>query len=108
MATVSPLPITLEKSKMNRFLETRTGQNGPYVIVLYTLDAQHFILDNLDAVIDFERDKVANQGRPWSEEQDEHLTDLYRKDVSIKGRAVTLKCTTGSIRARLRKLNLLL
>lgn len=34
-------------------LETRNGRNGTYFVVVYTLAAQHFILDNLDAVIAF-------------------------------------------------------
>lgn len=33
--------------------EARTGRNGPYVAVVYTLAAQHFILDNLDAIVAF-------------------------------------------------------
>jgi len=34
------------------FTEERQGQNGPYIAVFYNLDAQKFILDNLDAVIE--------------------------------------------------------
>ncbi|MBQ4109834.1 MAG: hypothetical protein IJC74_03005 [Clostridia bacterium] len=31
--------------------EDRIGKNGPYTAVVYNLDAQHFIVDNIDAVI---------------------------------------------------------
>ena len=40
--------------RMGIFLEARTGRDGPYFAVLYTSAAQHFILDNLDAVIAFQ------------------------------------------------------
>ena len=31
--------------------EDRIGKNGPYTAVIYNIDAQHFIIDNIDAVI---------------------------------------------------------
>ena len=31
--------------------ESRMGQQGPYTVVVYTKDAQQFMLDNLDAVV---------------------------------------------------------
>lgn len=34
------------------YLEKRDGQYGPYHVVLYDENAQHFIIDNLSAVID--------------------------------------------------------
>ena len=33
------------------YQEERTGPRGPYRVTLYTLDAQHFIIDNLDAIL---------------------------------------------------------
>jgi len=36
---------------MGILLEPRTGRSGTYFVVVYTSAAQHFILDNLDAVI---------------------------------------------------------
>ena len=36
---------------MGILLETRNGRNGVYFVVVYNMDAQRFILDNLDAVI---------------------------------------------------------
>ena len=38
---------------MGILLETRNGRNGIYFVVVYNMDAQRFILDNLDAVIAF-------------------------------------------------------
>jgi hypothetical protein len=38
---------------MGILLETRNGRNGVYFVVVYNIDAQRFILDNLDAVVAF-------------------------------------------------------
>lgn len=84
--------------------ETRTGKNGDYTAVLYNKQAQQFIIDNLDAILEFEPDTAGLQGQPWSKEHDECLVDLYKKDVSISEIAVTLKRSTSSVRSRLKKL----
>lgn len=34
-------------------LEYRNGMNGSYSVVVYNTDAQHFIIDNLDAVLSY-------------------------------------------------------
>ena len=87
-------------------LEARNGANGPYFVVVYNLAAQHFILDNLDAIIDYNSVKAENQGQPWSPEHDSCLLDLYQKGVPIKEIAVTLKRGSGAVRARLKKLGI--
>ena len=87
-------------------LDARTGNNGPYFVVVYNLDAQHFILDNLDAIIDFRNSKKENQGHPWSPEHDRVLKELYQKGVTVKEIAMELKRNNGAIRARLKKLGL--
>lgn len=38
-------------------VESRTGQNGPYQVVLYNENAQHFVVDNVDAIVAFAADK---------------------------------------------------
>ena len=40
------------------FTEARTGMNGDYIAVLYNRNAQQFIIDNLDAIFEFERGKM--------------------------------------------------
>lgn len=48
---------TQRGESMGILLENRIGRNGPYFVVVYTSAAQHFILDNLDAVIAFNNAK---------------------------------------------------
>ena len=87
-------------------LEARNGANGPYYVVVYNLAAQHFILDNLDAIIDYSSAKTENQGQPWSPEHDRCLLDLHHKGVPVQEIAVTLKRGSGAVRARLKKLGI--
>ena len=94
-------------------LEERQGQYGSYYVMLYNLDAQHFILDNIEAVLAFDNVNgtdnagVENQGRPWSDEHNEMLIDLFKKGVSCSEIAITLKRTETGIRARLKRLGLI-
>ena len=87
-------------------LEAHNGANGPYFVVVYNLAAQHFILDNLDAIIDYNSVKAENQGQPWSPEHDRCLLDLHQKGVPVNEIAVTLKRGSGAVRSRLKKLGI--
>lgn len=87
-------------------LESRMSQNGAYFVVVYDLNAQHFIIDNLDTIVDHEHSKTENQGQPWLPDHDACLRDLYAKGVPVPEIAVTLKRNSGTIRARLKKLGL--
>lgn len=84
--------------------ELRAGMNGEYTAVLYNRHAQQFIIDNLDAILEYEKETSELQGQPWSQEHDECLVDLFRKGVPESEIAITLKRNTSSIRSRLKKL----
>lgn len=88
-------------------VEARNGLNGPYSVVVYDREAQQFLLDNIDAALEMNRQKTENQGQPWSQEHDQCLRDLYRKGVDINEIAVTLKRNRGAVRARLKKLGII-
>jgi len=98
---------TTEGLKIGISVEERMGSQGKYQVVLYDLQAQHFVIDNLDAIIDAEKSKTELQGKPWSRTHDDCLIDLYQKGVPLNEIAITLKRTSGSIRARLKKLGLI-
>lgn len=85
-------------------LDARTGSNGTYFVVVYNVAAQHFIMDNFDAIIEFDNSMKENQGQPWSPEHDRCLLDLYQKGVPMREIAVTLRRNAGAVRARLKKL----
>lgn len=95
-------------------LEERVGQTGAYHVIVYNSEAQQFILDNIDAVIEENNqrmkllDKQAeNQGRLWTMAYDTLLTDLFQKKVPVSEIAVELKRTESGIRARLKRLGLI-
>ena len=85
-------------------IEDRIGNKGPYQVVVYNSQAQHFIVDNLDAILASENRKTEMQGAPWTKEHDDCLIDLYQKSVPMSEIAITLKRSTSAIRGRLKKL----
>lgn len=101
--TMRPTP---QGEELGIVLERRMGQHGPYSVVVYGLDAQHFIMDHLDEIMEYEHSKRENQGQPWLPEHDACLRDLYAKGVPIKKMANALKRNNGAIRARLKRLGL--
>ena len=86
--------------------EARTGLNGDYIAVLYNRNAQQFILDNLDAILEFEQEMKKLGGQPWTQTQDDCLTDLVQKGVPLSEIAAALKRSTSAVQSRIKKLNL--
>ena len=64
-------------------VEERTSSNGPYQVVVYNNAAQHFIIDNLDAILTAENMQTEMQGAPWTKDHDDCLIDLYKKSVPV-------------------------
>ena len=91
--------------------ETRKGAHGIYSVVTYDEAAQQFLLDHLEAMVEFDVAKRsatrAMQGKPWSIEQEEQLRNLFHQKAAISAIAKEMKRTPGAIRARLQKLNLI-
>ena len=92
-------------------IESRTGMNGEYQVVVYNREAQQFIVDNIDAITSLKRETTAktaeNQGQPWTQSQEECLIELFNKNVPVSEIAVTLMRTETGVRARLKKLRLI-
>lgn len=90
-------------------LEERLGQYGNYNVIVYNLDAQHFIIDNIEAVLAFDNKvykskmNLDNQGKSWDKEQDEMLVGLYNRGFTVNEIAKSLKRGEKAIRIRLRK-----
>ena len=87
-------------------LATREGRNGPYSVIVYHLEAQHFLLDNLDAALEYISLYKENKGKPWTAEQERQLLELYNRSVPMKEIARTLKRTMSAIRSHLKKLDI--
>ena len=87
--------------------EKRMGLNGEYVVVVYSKDAQQFILDNIEAIMALSSKIAANQGQAWTAAHEECLVDLFNKNVPVSEIAETLMRTETGIRARLKKIGLI-
>ena len=92
-------------------LEKRTSMNGEYVVVVYSRDAQQFILDNIEAIVanisNVSTKKADNQGQAWTAAHEECLVDLFNKNVPVSEIAATLMRTETGIRAKLKKMSLI-
>ena len=88
--------------------EQRTGQNGvEYTAVVYSREAQQFILDNLDAIIEINATPLhENQGKPWEPEEDDYLRQAFQAGADVRELSEELKRTREAIRSRLKKLGL--
>ena len=91
----------------------KRGAYGPYQVTLYSLEAQHFVIDNLEAIIEnnnapSEKKPVAeNQGRTWFPNEEEKLVELFHEGKSVSELASFFKRTETGVRARLKKLDLI-
>ena len=85
----------------------RNGQNGEYTAVIYSKEAQQFILDNLDALAAINSAPLhENQGKPWTHEEDSWLRQAFQIGSDIKEMSAALKRPRAEIRARMEKLGL--
>lgn len=103
-----------EPTEMGRTIgisvEERFGQRGAYRVVLYNLDAQQFILDNMEGIIEIDHKPVPQremQGKPWTEDQEKTLLELYHQQLPLPEIAKTMQRTKGAIESRLEKLGFL-
>jgi hypothetical protein len=86
--------------------EVRTGSRGTFVVVVYNLDAQNFIMDNLDAIIEFERIRKEKRGPNWRAEHDRILWELHRQGVPVSNIAEALGRDPDAVGERLKKLGI--
>ncbi len=84
--------------------EERNGMYGPYEVVLYGCDAQHFIVDNLDGILQSQQQEITQESA-WSTVQDNALRDLYRSNTPMEEIAAILKQTPAAVEERIRQLN---
>ena len=92
-------------------VEERTGRYGRYRVTLYNIDAQQFILDNIEAVIALNgrkaepgTEKAENQGRPWTAADDEMLAEMFGRGASETEIAAALKRTVRGVQARVKRM----
>ncbi len=94
-------------------VQQRIGQYGTYQVVLYGLEAQKFVVENLETMIseysaERQQDrKYLNQGGVWTDEQDASLTEMFKDGLTVAEISNTLQRSPAGIRARLKRLGLI-
>lgn len=88
-------------------IEERTGNAGIYHVVVYNTAAQHFMIDNLDAILAVKHERAEMRGAPWTKEQDDCLIALYEKSLPMSEIAMALKRSISAVRSRLKRLGVL-
>ena len=84
--------------------ENRVGVNGPYVVTVYDAQAQRFVLDNLDDILELKNSRRENKDQPWTYEQDAQLMQMHDQGASVKEMSIHLRRTPGGVRTRLEQL----
>ena len=69
--------------------------------VLYTLSAQHFIMDALDDILDEAARQLVLRHTPWTPEEDARLAQLRREGQHPEEIAETLERPASAVRQRL-------
>lgn len=102
---------TEQGADLGIFTEKRFGMNGMYTVVLYKKEAQQFIADNIEAIIENNNLQSAtalkNQGQPWTAEQESLLAEMFGKNATVAEIASALNRTATGIQARLKKMGLI-
>ena len=86
--------------------EVRSGANGSYTVVVYNENAQRYIVDSIDAILEAEKLRFKMQGMPWSQAEDEFLEEQAARGIPVYDIALALKRNISSVRARTKKLGL--
>lgn len=94
-------------------LEHRNSMNGPYSVVVYNIDAQHFLLDNLDAILSYhqemkksENENSPNQYQPWTDEQNQQLINMVSQNIPLAEISSTLQRSQSAILSHMNKLGI--
>ncbi|MBR2929861.1 MAG: hypothetical protein IKC32_01405 [Clostridia bacterium] len=96
--------------EMGISLEEREGPYGSYFVTVYDLDAQHFILDNIEAIVSVDKKEykakmgLTNQGKEWLEKDVARLLELFDGGTGIHEIALDLGRAEKAVASRLRKL----
>ena len=92
------------------FTEDRVSAYGPYLAVLFNAQAQQFIYDNIEDITaqnSVKYDPLAPfHNRPWTEEQDARLKELWDQGTPVEDIAFALKRTEPGVCARIVELGL--
>jgi hypothetical protein len=94
---------------ISRFNKLFKGVYGKYYVMLYTKEAQQFVIDNIEAMLNFDNKvykakmNLDNQFKAWGKEENSKLVEMYNAGYSVSEMALALKRGERGIKVRLRK-----
>lgn len=111
---------TLKGESMGVIGESRVGYKGDaYTAILFNVDAQRLIYDNLKSIVIDHYDRINNKkadssegmpenaGLPWSAADEKRLKEMYSDGLTAEAIAADLKRNVSGVKARMKKLGLL-
>ena len=63
--------------------EVRPARTGASTVVVYNENAQRYIVDNIDAILEAEKLRFKMQGMPWSQAEDEFLEEQAARGIPV-------------------------
>ena len=87
-------------------LEMRKGQYGPHAVIVYSKEAQAFILDNIEGLFEY-LEGLTRGGKYWKPEEEELLVSYFTQGKPIHEIARALSRTNGAVRHRLKTLGVI-
>ena len=102
--------VTNEGKFIGIITEQRKNAYGSREVILYTREAQEFVIENINDLVEFVREnteKAEKQYDFWTDTDDKKLRDMYSSGSSVAEMAKVLQRTNRGVRARLKKLGLI-
>lgn len=87
-------------------LKIQSDSRGPYHVVVYNRNAQQFILDNLDAIINIRNMRSEKRKSPWSANEDDILKSMLSSGYPLFDITALLRRSRASVRKRIAELGL--
>lgn len=97
---------TKKGEELGIFTETFNAYGGTYEVVLYSTNAQHYIVDNVNAAIAFKAQKVSMSGQPWTAAENARLAGMLKECMPVKKIAAILKRYAVEVRRHAQELGI--
>lgn len=102
-----------EKGKtLGIFDEVIVGAYGPYIVILYNLNAQHFIIDHIREIMEVKDNETMDRSferrfSTWTEEEERDLKEMFQDGCKVSEMAYALDRSERGIREKLLRMKLI-
>ena len=94
------------------FDDVIVGPYGPYIVILYNLKAQHFIIDHFRQIMEINDGETQERSfekhfSTWTEDEERELKDMFQDGCKISEMSYALDRSEKGIRAKLIRMKLI-